>query len=128
MSFSTFVSNTAPRGGAVFGPAAVTLVGNVFQGNTARAALPARVGWSTAGFNVSDETTCATAATSLPSTDAQLDPAGPADHGGPTQTIALLPGSPAIDLVPVSSGALPGHRPARGDPPGRRRRQRYGGL
>ena len=59
------------------------------------------------GFNVSDETTCATAATSLPSTDAQLDPAGPADHGGPTQTIALLSGSPAIDLVPVSSGLCP---------------------
>ena len=29
--------------------------------------------------------------------DPRLDPAGLQDHGGPTQTIALLPGSPAID-------------------------------
>jgi probable HAF family extracellular repeat protein/predicted outer membrane repeat protein len=33
----------------------------------------------------------------IPSTDPLLDPAGLADHGGPTQTIALLPDSPAID-------------------------------
>ena len=29
--------------------------------------------------------------------DPRLDPAGLQDHGGPTRTIALLPGSPAID-------------------------------
>jgi hypothetical protein len=29
--------------------------------------------------------------------DPKLDPAGPADNGGPTKTIALLPGSAAID-------------------------------
>jgi len=29
-----------------------------------------------------------------------LDPAGLRDNGGPTQTIALLPGSPAIDAIP----------------------------
>jgi cysteine-rich repeat protein len=33
----------------------------------------------------------------IPSLDPLLDPAGLADNGGPTQTIALLPGSPAID-------------------------------
>lgn len=30
-------------------------------------------------------------------TNPQLDPAGPADNGGPTLTIALLPGSPALN-------------------------------
>jgi len=33
----------------------------------------------------------------LSNTDPQLDPAGLQNNGGPTQTIALLPGSPAID-------------------------------
>jgi cysteine-rich repeat protein len=33
----------------------------------------------------------------IPSLDPLLDPAGLADNGGPTQTIALQPGSPAID-------------------------------
>ena len=67
------------------------------------------------GFNVWDETTCATAPKlALASTDAQLDPAGPADNGGPTDTIALLPGSPAIDLVPVSSGLCPATDQRRG--------------
>ena len=31
--------------------------------------------------------------------DPRLDPAGLRDYGGPTQTIALLPGSPAVLLV-----------------------------
>lgn len=29
--------------------------------------------------------------------DPRLDPSGPQDHGGPTRTVALLPGSPAVD-------------------------------
>jgi hypothetical protein len=33
----------------------------------------------------------------IPSLDPRLDPAGLQDNGGPTQTIALLPDSPAID-------------------------------
>src|SRR5262249_3933673 len=42
--------------------------------------------------------------------DPMLNPAGPLNNGGPTQTIALLPGSPAIDS---------------GDPDGPSRDQRY---
>lgn len=34
--------------------------------------------------------------------DPVLSPAGPADNGGPTQTIALLPASPAVNAVPMS--------------------------
>jgi hypothetical protein len=33
----------------------------------------------------------------IPSLNPKLDPAGLTDNGGPTQTIALLPGSPAIN-------------------------------
>lgn len=35
-----------------------------------------------------------------PATDPMLDPLGLADHGGPTQTIAVQPGSPAINVAP----------------------------
>ena len=106
ISFSTFVANTSDHpGGAVSGR--TVSLGNVFQGNTSASGGSCESGVVDGGFNVSDETSCATAATSLASTDAQLDPAGPADNGGPTATIALLPGSPAIDLVPVSSGLCP---------------------
>jgi len=50
------------------------------------------------GHNLDDGTTCgfSTANGSLSNTDPQLDPAGLRSNGGPTQTIALLPTSPAI--------------------------------
>jgi len=53
------------------------------------------------GYNIEDGTTCGfTAATSHSNTDPQLDPVGLVSNGGPTSTIALLSGSPAIDLIP----------------------------
>ena len=53
------------------------------------------------GYNVDDDGTCGlTLATgSLPNTDPLLDPDGLQDNGGPTETVALLPDSPAVDLV-----------------------------
>jgi hypothetical protein len=53
------------------------------------------------GYNIDDGRTCGfTQATgSLPNTNPLLNPDGLADNGGPTQTIALLPQSPAVDLV-----------------------------
>ena len=48
--------------------------------------------------NLDSDGTCGLAATGdLPNTDPLLDPLGLRDNGGPTLTIALLPGSPAID-------------------------------
>jgi hypothetical protein len=51
------------------------------------------------GHNIDDGTTCgfSTANGSLNNTNPNLDPAGLANHGGPTQTIALQADSPAID-------------------------------
>ena len=57
------------------------------------------------GHNIDDGATCRftgsgcadTSGTSFCDTNPLLDPAGPANNGGPTQTIALLAGSPAID-------------------------------
>jgi CSLREA domain-containing protein len=56
-----------------------------------------------AGYNISDDDTCAFTATgSRNSTNPMLDPNGLRNNGGPTQTIALLPGSPAIDAIPLA--------------------------
>ena len=57
---------------------------------------------SDGGYNLDDGTSCgfSTNNHSLSSTNPLLDPAGLKDNGGPTQTIALLPGSPAIDAMP----------------------------
>jgi hypothetical protein len=50
------------------------------------------------GHNLDAGATCGfTAAGSLSNTDPQLDPAGLVDNGGPTQTIAVQAGSPAIN-------------------------------
>jgi hypothetical protein len=58
------------------------------------------------GHNLSDDATCAdlfTEAGDMNSTPAGLDPAGLGDHGGSTETIALLSSSPAVNAVPTSS-------------------------
>jgi hypothetical protein len=56
------------------------------------------------GYNISDDNSCAFSAVgSLNNTDPLLDPAGLANNGGPTDTIALLSGSPAIDAIPLDS-------------------------
>jgi hypothetical protein len=56
-----------------------------------------------AGYNISDDLSCGFSATgSHDSTDPKLDPAGLSNNGGPTETIALLDGSPAIDAIPLA--------------------------
>ncbi len=62
------------------------------------------------GYNLDDGTTCAFGETnhSQSNTNPLLDPAGPQDNGGPTQTIALLPGSPATDAGDATVCALTG--------------------
>lgn len=56
-----------------------------------------------AGYNISDDSSCGFSATgSLNNTDSMLDPAGLSNNGGPTETIALLASSPAVDAIPVA--------------------------
>ena len=57
------------------------------------------------GHNLSDDASCTswlTGTGDASSTAPGLDPAGLKNNGGPTPTIALLPGSPALDAVPLS--------------------------
>jgi hypothetical protein len=54
------------------------------------------------GYNISDDDSCGFSATSsLNSTDPQLGAL--INNGGPTFTVALLSGSPAIDAIPLDS-------------------------
>jgi hypothetical protein len=56
------------------------------------------------GYNISDDASCAfSASTSKNSTKPRLHPKGLGDHGGPTQTIRLLPNSPAIHAIPTNA-------------------------
>ena len=52
--------------------------------------------------NLSDDASCSLGANDLDNTTAGLDPAGLASNGGTTQTIALLPASPAMNAVPIA--------------------------
>jgi len=56
---------------------------------------------SDGGYNLDDGTSCGFSAAnhSLSSTEPLLDPAGLQSNGGPTRTIALRVGSPAIDAI-----------------------------
>jgi Chlamydia polymorphic membrane protein (Chlamydia_PMP) repeat len=54
------------------------------------------------GYNISSDSSCGFSGTSLFVTDPKLGPL--ANYGGPTETMALLPGSPAIDRIPLGTG------------------------
>jgi len=96
-------------GGIRVGPASVTLEDTIIAGNTAANGLGDTTGAPTPGPNVDGAVTSnghnllgiATEATGFSGTG-DLTGANPmlaalADNGGPTQTMALTPGSPAID-------------------------------
>ena len=56
------------------------------------------------GHNLSNDNSCSFSGPGdLNNTPAGLDPNGLQNNGGPTQTIALLPTSPAVDAIHVSS-------------------------
>ena len=60
-----------------------------------------------AGYNLSDDASCFGLLNNtgdLNNTPAELDPNGLKGNGGPTQTVALLPNSPALDAVPIGAG------------------------
>src|SRR5207253_8526319 len=67
------------------------------------------------GHNIDDGTTCgftgagctSTTGMSFCSTNPLLDPTGPASNGGPTQTIALEAGSPAVNAGDETVCAAP---------------------
>jgi chitodextrinase len=67
-----------------------------------------------AGYNIDTASSCgfSTANHSLSSTNPQLGPL--ANNGGPTQTMALPVGSPAVDAIPASTAGCTGTTDQRG--------------
>ncbi len=130
---STFSSNAADHytGGGIYSSGTLTVINSTFWGNYATAGFGGSIessGTLTAkstilansrggncslsgsatslGYNLSDDASCTalfTAATDKNNIAAGLDPQGLQNNGGPTQTIALLTGSPAVDAIPVAS-------------------------
>jgi hypothetical protein len=111
VSFSTLAGNTTSgplSGGGIragcfpgqAGTGATTLAGTILANNSDR---DCAVGALTdGGYNISSDASCGFAtSSSLSRTDAMLAP--PADNGGPTRTMALLAGSPAVNRLPVSA-------------------------
>jgi hypothetical protein len=102
---STFSGNSATRGGALLNGenSSMTLGNTIVANSTFGSNCSFEFGNPIidGGYNIDDDGTCGfTQATgSLPDTNPLLDPAGLADNGGPTLTIALQPESPAVDLV-----------------------------
>jgi hypothetical protein len=83
-------------------PANAVLRGSIVANNTAGNCFGLTL--TDQGDNLSSDSSCHfTASTSLQNTDPKLDPAGLQNNGGPTQTIALQPDSPAVDQIPVGS-------------------------
>ena len=115
---STFSGNRADNGGAIYNDnGTLTVTNSTFSGNSAddgggaidnlgtRATLTNSIianstsggncvgAITDGGRNLDSDGTCGVG----PATDPLLDPAGLADNGGPTQTVALQAGSPAIN-------------------------------
>lgn len=123
---STFAGNTAPQGD---GPAIdnadlggggsgdVTVGDDVFTTSCDQGSST----WTDDGYNVSSDATCFSATPAAGDTDAagsalSSELGGLADHGGPTQTPALLTGNPAISLIPdPTSTQCPVSADQRGD-------------
>jgi outer membrane protein assembly factor BamB len=120
---STFSGNSAgyASGIANYGGATVTVTNTIVANSTSGGNCAGAV-ITDGGHNIDDGTTCgftgtgctSTTGTSFCNTNPVLDPTGLQSNGGPTQTIALQPGSPAIASVPLASCTVTTDQ--RGDP------------
>jgi CSLREA domain-containing protein len=104
VTYSTFSDNGSNVGGGIGNAISSTAtLSNTILANS-KGNNPLNCGLGTyidAGYNISDDQSCHfTDPTSKNSTNPLLDPNGLQDNGGPTKTIALQEGSPAIDYIP----------------------------
>jgi hypothetical protein len=95
---STFVNNSASNGGGFYsGRGTVNISGSIVANNTGGNCFGTI---NDQGYNLESGTDCGFTGTgSLQNTNPLLSPL--ANNGGPTQTMALQSGSPAIDTVPT---------------------------
>lgn len=89
---STFASNSASHGGAVYNNGGtVTLTNTIAANSTVSGNCVGAI--IDGGNNLDSDGTCGVG----PTTNPMLDPAGLANNGGTTRTIALQAGSPAVN-------------------------------
>ena len=107
---STFSGNFAyyHEGGGIFVGGGTLTAKNTIVANSISAGNcgPSGAAIVSQGYNLSDDASCSnyfTQTGDVNNTPAGLDPTGLKANGGPTQTIALLPTSPAVDAIPVSA-------------------------
>jgi predicted outer membrane repeat protein len=102
---STFSGNTASNfGGALFGENVISLNSTILANSTSGGNCAGMI--ADGGYNISDDSSCNFAKTGTANNGDSVNPllaAGLDDNGGPTQTIALLQGSPAIDAIPLAN-------------------------
>lgn len=86
-------------GGSIFtSGGTVTVEASILANNTSGGECSGSV--TDSGYNLADDTSCGfTQSTSVSGTPSGLDPTGLQNNGGPTQTVALEPASPAIGAV-----------------------------
>lgn len=98
---TTFAKNSAPSGGGIVndkgaGTATFSMSHSILQHGTSGVNFLNLGGsLSPRGYNISSDSTGVSLSTDKANTHPLLGPL--TDHGGPTQTLALLEGSPAID-------------------------------
>ena len=106
--FSTFLDNSATNNGGSaiggnFAASDITIViaNSVLAGSGAGGNCGGT--FTDGGYNLSDDATCAFSAIGSRNSINPKLATRPASNGGPTQTIALMHGSPAIDKIPHAS-------------------------
>jgi len=104
---STFSENSCAGGViGILNSGAASLKSTILAGSLAPA-LNCSGTISDGGYNISDDSSCGFTATGSANNgdgvNPELSSSGLADNGGPTQTIALASGSPAIDVIPLAN-------------------------
>jgi hypothetical protein len=112
VTFSTFWGNQGGGGpgggGGIYDDTAnstVKVKNSILANNSGQNCFFEGSSGSSGGHNLSDDTSCSSAFTGpgdLNYTPAGLAPSGLQNNGGPTQTVALLSTSPAINAIPLS--------------------------
>ncbi len=103
ISNSTFANNLAinGNGGGLENDGTLSSSGSIVANNIGGNCFG---GVSSQGYNLESGTDCGFTGTGdLQNSDPRLDPNGLQQNGGPTQTLALEPDSPAVDHIPVGS-------------------------
>src|SRR5262249_30323006 len=100
VSYSTVSGNTAATGArgisTILASTPMTLRGTIVANNTSGGDCSLPTPFSDGGYNLDSDGSCnLTQPTDISHTNPLLGPL--ANNGGPTQTIAIQPGSPAID-------------------------------